>query len=120
MQISASNLEIFTKIEEELHKLDENFIKKFTKASSIAENISYGIELFTDCNFDDEIVLPNIFIISSIKFEDYIDYEKNSDGEIKENPKYQLEISGKVEKQEYKLVYTNLYKARKEIRYRMS
>lgn len=117
MKITASNSTTFSKIEEELNKIDKEFAKKFTSAEYVLDGYS-DIKLTTDFQFDNKIILPIKFIINSIKFEDYVVIDKNSVGEIRETQKYQIEIEGKIEEQKYRLVYTNLYKINNEICYR--
>lgn len=118
MKITASNSKTFVKIEEELKKIDQEFVKKFESAEYVAEGMINDIKLITNSYFNDKIILPSAFIISSVNFEDYIFMDKDSEGKSRENPKYQIEINGKIEDQGYKLIYTNLYKIKKEICYR--
>lgn len=118
MRISASSSKVFVKIEEELSKIDKEFTNKFASAEYVAEGYITDIKLTTNNEFSDKIVLPINFIITSVKFSDYILMNKNSDGESVEDTKYQIEIDGKIEAQGYKLIYTNLYKVYKEICYR--
>ena len=118
MKIAASNSKAFIKIEEELNKLDKDFTKKFVEAEYVAEGYIQDIKLTTDREFEDKIILPTKFVINSVKFDSYIITDKTSDGETRDNQKYQIEIEGKIDEQGYRLIYTNLYKVYKEICYR--
>ena len=118
MKISASNSKAFIKIEEAIGKLDKDFTKKFESAEYAAEGYIKDIKLTTSFAFEDKIILPAKFIITSIKFDEYVVIDKTSDGEPRETKKYQVEIEGIIEEQAYRFIYTNLYKVYKEICYR--
>jgi hypothetical protein len=118
MKITASNSKAFVKIEEGLGKIDPDFLKKFASAEYVAEGYIQDIKLTAELSFEDKIILPKKFIVSSIIFNDYVVIDKTSEGEPRENQKYQIEIEGKIDEQGYKFIYTNLYKVHKEICYR--
>jgi hypothetical protein len=108
MKITATNSTRFTKIEEILDKLKEDFTNKFESAEFVLEGWD-DIKLTSLNCFDEEIVLPKGFIIGQIQYHIYPEYKKDKDDMITEKQKYRIEIEGTLEDQKYKLIYNNLY-----------
>jgi hypothetical protein len=92
IKITATNLDKFSKIEEIINKIDENFIKNFEQAEYLLEGYGDNIKLTSLRYYNEEIKLPKGFIIETINNEEYSEYEKDSNGEIKEWYKRRLDV----------------------------
>lgn len=109
IKISASNSALFLNIEEALNKFDSDFINKFNTAEHVIDGFD-DIQLVSKNYFNEKIKLPKGFLIEEVKNSIYSEYEKDSEGNIKENQKYQITIQGIFKNQTYKLIYSNLPK----------
>ncbi|RHW53941.1 hypothetical protein DZC34_21800 [Clostridium botulinum] len=109
IKISASNSVLFLNIEEALSKFDNDFINKFKTAEYVMDGFD-DIQLVSESYFNEKIKLPKGFLIEEVKNSVYSEYEKDSEGNIKESQKYQITIQGVFKNQIYKLIYLNLSK----------
>ncbi|APH14787.1 MULTISPECIES: hypothetical protein [Clostridium] len=107
IKISATKVDLFSKIEVTLSKFDKDFIKKFDTAEYAVEGFS-DIQLVSTYHFNEKIKLPKGFSIEEIENREYSEYEKDFDGNIKENPKYRIIVKGTFENQTFILIYLNI------------
>jgi len=106
---------LFYIIEQSLSKLDSQFIDEFEVAEYVMEGMFNDIKLSTSVFSNEMITLPKGFAIDEIQNTTYSKYEKDTDGAINENTKYQIMIQGAFDKQIYKLIYSNLFSINKTI-----
>ena len=116
IKITSTNSERFSKIEDALIKLSDNFINKFEQAEYLLEGF-YEIKLVSNYFYgDDEISLPSGFIIKQVETKECPYYKKDKDDIIIEDKKYEIQIDGTLNEQKYNLVYKNLNKPNVKIR----
>ncbi len=93
IKISASNSVLFLNIEEALSKFDNDFINKFKTAEYVMDGFD-DIQLVSESYFNEKIKLPKGFLIEEVKNSVYSEYEKDSEGNIKEEPKISNNYTG--------------------------
>lgn len=107
IKISATKIDLFSKIEAALGKFDKDFINKFDTAEYAVEGFG-DIRLVSTHYFNEKIKLQKGFSIEEIENGEYSEYEKDSDGNIKEKPKYRITVRGTFENQTFILIYLNI------------
>lgn len=107
IKICATKLDSFSKIEVALGKFDKGFINKFDTAEYAVEGFK-DIRLVSKDYFNEKIKLPKGFSIEQIENREYSEYEKDSDGNIKEKPKYKIIVKGTFEEQAFILIYLGI------------
>lgn len=108
IKIIATSVESFTKIENKLKELKEDFTRKFDTAELYLGGFS-DIQLYAQHFIDDKIELSKGSIITEVENESFNEFEKTQKtGDIKEIKRYRIKIKMLLNEQSYILIYDNM------------